>query len=334
MSSYPYRHTDIAWIRPQIDRSVLKELTKKSDALGLLHCLGSLLILAASGALCYALFLSQQWLLLAVALYVHGGIFAFRPQVHELSHNTVFKTKRLNRVFARVFGLVHWTSNHVRYWMSHRYHHRYTLHKASEAERVVPRVQTPQELLLSALLVVDISGFVVAVYDRLLTLLVPFERNPRKSAWERYVYAQATEGERRDACFTDLYQFLFHVAFGIVAALLGHWFLIVIVTLPHWYGARWYHRLVHDTMHVGREPESNDFRKSCRTVRVDPITSFLYWHMEWHTEHHTFAAVPCYNLGRFHRRTRRHWEKPQGLFEAWREINRASKRILAGAEGY
>ena len=45
-------------------------------------------------------------------------------------------------------------------------------------------------------------------------------------------------------------------------------------------------------MHVGREPEADDFRKSCRSVKVDPFTSFMYWHMEWHTEHHTFPGGP------------------------------------------
>ncbi|MFW6293583.1 MAG: fatty acid desaturase [Spirochaetota bacterium] len=102
-----------------------------------------------------------------------------------------------------------------------------------------------------------------------------------------------------------------------------------LTSLPHWYGGRWYHRLVHDTMHVGRTPESNDFRESCRSVRVDPFTSFMYWHMEWHTEHHTFAAVPCYNLRKFHNLTAEHWEEPQTLWQAWREMTESSRELLA-----
>lgn len=31
----------------------------------------------------------------------------------------------------------------------------------------------------------------------------------------------------------------------------------------------------------------------------DPLISFLYWRMEYHIEHHMFAAIPCYNLKKF-----------------------------------
>lgn len=328
MADYPFSHTEIDWVRPAIDREILRRFTKRSDLHGLFHCLGTLAILAGSGWLAYHFYATRQWLFMALALYLHGGLFAFSPQVHELSHNTVFKTRWLNRLFARVFGLVHWTSNHVRYWMSHKYHHRYTLHKASEAERVVPRVQTAQQLVLNALQVVNLNGFLTSLYDAIFTLVRPFAANPRRSVWERYVYAQATEQERRNAYLTHAYQFGFHIAFAMLAIAGGYWFLVVIVSLPRWYGGRWYHQLVHDTMHVGRTPESNDFRESCRSVRVDPFTSFLYWHMEWHTEHHTFAAIPCYNLRRFHCATRDHWEQPQTLWQAWREITQSSRDLL------
>jgi fatty acid desaturase len=62
---------------------------------------------------------------------------------------------------------------------------------------------------------------------------------------------------------------------------------------------------------------------------VDPFTSFLFWHMEWHTEHHAFAAVPCYKLSTFHRLTREHWDPPQTLFQAWRDMDLHSRRLLA-----
>ena len=124
-------------------------------------------------------------------------------------------------------------------------------------------------------------------------------------------------------------QFLFHLAFAVFAIAIGQWFLIVVVSLPRFYGARWYHTLVHATMHVGREPEADDFRKSCRSVKVDPFTSFLYWHMEWHTEHHTFPAVPCYRLKQFHEATREHWQPPQPLRQAWKEMNAHSAALLS-----
>ena len=48
---------------------------------------------------------------------------------------------------------------------------------------------------------------------------------------------------------------------------------------------------------------------------------FLYWHMNFHTEHHMYAAVPCYNLRRLHDAIK-HDLPPTatGLVETWRQI--------------
>ena len=329
MADFPYKDEKVDWKRPPIDREILKRCTKRSDIKGLWHSLGVLAILGASGAWAYYAFVSGQWIMLAVALYVHGGLFAFNPQTHELSHGTVFRTKWLNGLFKRVFGLLRWTSNSAVYKMSHTAHHLYTTHRRSDGEVVLPRPETTEEVLHSALRIVDITGLVTAVYDQIYSLFRPFGRNTRRNTWLRYVYANAKPRAQRDVFWTQLTQFLFHLGFAAFAIAIGQWFLIVIVSLPAFYGGNWYHRWVHDTMHVGREPETDDFRLCCRTVKVDPFTSFLYWHMEWHTEHHAFAAIPCYNLGKFHRLTREHWDEPQTLFQAWREMNRHSWKVLA-----
>ena len=328
MSDYPYRPIPVKWKRPDIDRAALGQCTRRSDLQGFLHCLGTLAMLGTSGAIACMLFNAQRWGLMALALYVHGGLHAFQPQTHELSHGSVFKTKWLNQLFKRVFGLVFWTGNCVLYRMSHEHHHRYTLHRESEGEEVHPRPETTEQLLQSAIRVVDPTALLVTLYDQIYFLFKPFERNPRRSPWQRYAYANSSPGMQRDLYWTHVSQLLFHVLFGAAAIATGHAFLIVVVTLPAFYGGKWYAMRVHDTMHVGRQPETDDFRLCCRSVRVDPVTSFLFWHMEYHTEHHTFAAVPCYNLRKLNRLTREFWDPPQTLAEAWREMNLHSCRML------
>ena len=39
----------------------------------------------------------------------------------------------------------------------------------------------------------------------------------------------------------------------------------------------------------------------CHTVKVNPVLEYLYWHMNYHTEHHMYAAVPCFNLRKLRR---------------------------------
>lgn len=328
MADYLFVPVEVAWKRPPIDRAILKKYTRRSNLKGLYHSVGVLAILGASGATAYWFYSTGQWIWMAVALYVHGGLFAFNPQNHEFSHGTVFRSKWLNAVFKRTFGILHWPSNVALGNMSHKNHHRYTLHRQSEGERVHPRAETIEHVLQLAVSVVDFTSFVTTVYDQIYSMFRPYLSNPRRNLWQRYCYEQSSKNERVNAYVTRLSQFSFHVLFAVFAIATGHWFLIVVVTLPGFYGGRWYHKLVHDPMHVGKEPETDDFRTCCRSVRVDPFTSFMFWHMEWHTEHHAYAAIPCYNLKKFHQQTREHWEVPQSLGEAWREMNRFSEQLL------
>lgn len=327
--TYPYQPIAVDWKRPPIDRDILRHCIERSDLQGLWHSLGTLAILTASGTFTYLMFVKQQWLLMALGLYVHGGLFAFQPQTHEFSHNTVFKTPWLNRFFKRVFGFVHWRSNSALYKMSHTHHHRYTVHRRSDGEVVLPAPEPAERILETAVRVVDPTALIISIYDSIHGLFSSFPRNTRRNAWMRYVYANSPRNEQRDAYWTGATQFLAHVAFAVFALATHRWFLIVVVSLPAFYGAKWYHQFVHDTMHCGREPDVDDFRKCCRTVRVDPFTSFLYWHMEWHTEHHAFAGIPCYRLKRFHELTREHWDAPQSLVRAWHEMDRHSKQVMA-----
>jgi fatty acid desaturase len=63
-----------------------------------------------------------------------------------------------------------------------------------------------------------------------------------------------------------------------------------------------------------------------RTITLDPFSQFLYWRMNWHLEHHMFAAIPCYNLKRLHRTVALDMPKPRTLLGAWKEMRQTWKR--------
>jgi fatty acid desaturase len=52
------------------------------------------------------------------------------------------------------------------------------------------------------------------------------------------------------------------------------------------------------------------------TADCGPAMSFLYWNMNYHAEHHMYAAVPFYNLPEFHRVVRHDMAVPQRSFSA------------------
>ena len=100
----------------------------------------------------------------------------------------------------------------------------------------------------------------------------------------------------------------------------------MLFTLASYYG-RWLFLLCNSSQHIGLTDNVPDFRLNSRTILLNPVVQFLYWHMNYHIEHHMYAAVPCYKLGRLHRAIRHELPHcPDGLIATWREIATVMKR--------
>ena len=66
---------------------------------------------------------------------------------------------------------------------------------------------------------------------------------------------------------------------------------------------------------------SKDHRLSTRDVYLNPVFSFLYWHMEYHIEHHMFPMVPSYNLKKLHKLIKDQLPPTKkNLWDAYKEI--------------
>jgi fatty acid desaturase len=105
-----------------------------------------------------------------------------------------------------------------------------------------------------------------------------------------------------------------------VSLALGWWMLPVIVTLAPFYGAGFQY-LFNEAQHIGLSDNVTDYRLNTRTIIVNPFLRFLYWHMNYHIEHHMYAAVPCYNLSKLHALIEDDLPYcPKGLVETWSVI--------------
>ena len=80
------------------------------------------------------------------------------------------------------------------------------------------------------------------------------------------------------------------------------------------------------TQHTGLRDNVADFRKSTRSMTLNPIAEFLYWRMNWHIEHHMYAGVPCYNLKKLAQEISDDMPEPRTLLGAWREMRNTSHR--------
>ena len=74
------------------------------------------------------------------------------------------------------------------------------------------------------------------------------------------------------------------------------------------------------TQHTGLKGNVKDHRVTTRSIRLNPIFSFIYWKMEYHVEHHMFPMVPSYNLPKLYEVIKDQLPKPKTLFAAHKEI--------------
>ena len=302
-----WKHTDVDWVRVDISQEDMRRFTQRSNLKGLCHALGFLMLVAATGTWAYWAFSQGHWVLMAAALYFHGMIYKhFGDALHELGHNTVFANRKLSLFFTTLYGLLDWSWNPHLYRISHmNYHHRYTLYQGSDGEDTPNYVEITPWFLITIFFGVFQVRSLIWNLGRLLTLKPTSNRwrgrGYQLDTWEQFILNRASQKDRRLVYRFAVYALVTQIVFIAACIYFKLWFLPVLITLAPFYGPTFHNFICSTHQHAACEPNHPDFRISCGSVVLNPLSSFLYWHMEYHIEHHMFAAIPCYNLKKFSR---------------------------------
>jgi fatty acid desaturase len=311
----------INWYRIPIQREELSSLNRKSDLKGFVQTLGYLGILTLTAASVLLAARHAPWYVVVLALFVHGTCWNFMVNgFHELVHDSVFKTRWLNGFFLRIFSFLGW-HNPIGFWASHTEHHKFTLHPPDDLEVVLPVKLTLESYLKRAL--VDPPKFIAT-----MQATIRLARGRLKGEWEHHLFDD--KPQLRAQLFTWARILLIgHGTILILSCALRLWMLPVVISLAPFYGA-WLQFLCNEAQHAGLQDNVEDFRICCRTIYLNPLLEFLYWHMNYHTEHHMYAGVPCYHLRRLHGKIRPEMPHcPRGLAETWLGISAILKRQTA-----
>lgn len=291
----------------------MKSLHKRSDWKGLLQTLSYLGVLFCTGG--GALYAAGRAPIPIVVLliFAHGMVTAFLINgVHELGHGTVFKTMALNNFFVRILSFLGWI-NFEMFGESHIRHHRYTLHPPDDLEVVLPLRVMMREFFL--------TGFIhPKMLWNSLKGMTRIARNDLRGEWELTLFPASDRVKRSRPVNWARFVLFGHGLIVVVSLCFKLWLVPVIVTFAPFYGG-WLFFLCNNTQHIGLQDNVPDFRLCCRTFTLNPVVRFLYWHMNYHTEHHMYAAVPCYNLGRLHELIKHDLPPcPHGIVATWKEI--------------
>ena len=303
----------IKWYRSPLEAADLARLNQRSDLRGLLQCIGFLAVLVCSGGLAWYVVGRTHIIVVLALIYLHGALYAFLVNgFHELCHKSVFKTQSLNILFRNIYSFLGWY-NHVSFWASHQAHHRYTLHPPDDLEVVLPVKLTLRSYLQFAF--INPRGFYLRMKSVLLMCFGIIN-----SEWEQALFPLDAVEQRRALFDWARLLLIGHLLIVIVSLYLGWWMLPILLTLAPFYGGGFQY-LLNEAQHIGLTDKVSDYRINTRTILLNPLLGFLYWQMNYHIEHHMYAAVPFYHLAELHALVKDDLPQcPSGITGAWAQI--------------
>ena len=299
------------WFKIEVDRKPLKNLYKRSDWPGWRHIITFFIALLILGLLCVE-FWGSWWFILIYLCYatLSGGADAIW---HECGHGTAFKTKKLNDFFYNIASFMN-NFEPVRWRWSHSLHHSYTASVDPHDFEVEGSIFWAPKNLFNFLII-----FVPGISLFFLHKSLYREIIEHALGLKTRVMKECIPKEERSSCILVSRIFvllwLLIIAFSIY---LNSLIPILLFLVPKCFATL---NIVWGlTQHMGLREGIKDHRLSTRSVRLNPIFSFIYWKMEYHIEHHMFPMIPSYNLPKLHDIIKHQLPKPQTLFQAYKEI--------------
>ena len=138
--------------------------------------------------------------------------------------------------------------------------------------------------------------------------------------WQEHVINRLPEKDQGKIKNWARFFLAFNLVFIVACIATGWWILPLLTTFASFFGA---HLVVMCglSQHMGLMKNVRDFRLNCRTFTSTRLVMLLYWNMNYHIEHHSYVAVPCYNLPRLHKAMKPHLPPVHtSLREVWIEI--------------
>ena len=299
------------WYRPKIDKTEFRKLCEKSDWQGFKHMIIFFLSLLISGYLAFFTW-GSWWCILFFIIY--GNIYCSVDAIwHETGHKTAFKSKFWNEFFYQIASYMN-NFEPVRWRWSHFKHHTFTAFTKDPFDFEIA-ITKPTDVIYFFSLFIPFTNIFY------LHKSLQFETLKHALGITTDVMKVCIPEKERDKCRNSA---RIHVGLWIVTAVVSlnfnSWLPLIYIVLPVFYGNT--HRVMCGlTQHTGLHDDIKDHRYSTRTVILNPISSFLYWQMEYHIEHHVFPIVPSYNLPKLHELIKDQLPPPKkGFIDEYKEI--------------
>jgi fatty acid desaturase len=293
------------WFTPQLDRKLMKQLMKRSDAESLWNYGLWVVLMVASGAAGF--YTWGTWWALPCFL-VYGVLYSTGDhRAHELSHGTPFKTRWLNEALYHVCGFMTLHEGHYWRW-SHTRHHTHTIIVGKDPEIAFPR---PVSRLHAALDFFNLHAGPIQIRNICMQALGRITPDG-----EHFI----PETERGKVVNSAR---IFVLVFVAVIAVCWYFHSILpamYIVLPRFYGG-FLAQFFNITQHAGLAEDVYDHRLNTRTFTTNPVFQWLYSNMNYHIEHHMHPMVPWHQLPKLHEAIKNQCPPVYtSVWQAWAEV--------------
>lgn len=294
------------WYRSTVPRKRMKELMQRRNGPAIRDTVVWFSLLGLFAWLGVQLWLSA-WSLVCFGAYgvLYGS--ASDARWHECGHGTAFRTRWMNTVVYYVACFMIMRDPTVWRW-SHARHHTDTIIVGRDPEILATRPPKLWSIAANFLGLIDVP---------LAFKLMAIHAAGRLTADEQTLIP---EGERPKTYWTARAWLLIYA--GVVVSCVASRSILpaMLIGLPRLYGA-WHHVMTGLTQHAGLADDVTDHRLNSRTVRMNPVSRFVYWNMNYHVEHHMFPMVPFHSLPALHEEIRHDLPEPSpSIAAAFREF--------------
>ena len=196
---------------------------------------------------------------------------------HELSHATVFATRKVNEVFGRLIGFAMIFPRDYDQVM-HFAHHTHTQNWEKDGELV----REPYTLTTYLLWMSGITYWRNRVFGVI--------RRSRGIIIEPFIRAEEEGKVIRESRIHIIFYILI-VGISVIFhswAAMAFWIIPMLLTKP-------VHQLQNTIEHLGLSHE-DDILENTRSTRTNALMRWLCWQMPYHTAHHIFPSVPFWKL--------------------------------------
>jgi len=261
--------------RKLLEPSELRDLNTKSDLRGwaqMLSHVGAIAVFAVLHALAMGTFwvIATGFCLGVLLNFLYAG-------QHELSHGTVFATRRLNVIWGRMIGFVTIFPRDFDQVM-HFAHHKWT----QDWERDGELVREPYRLTTYLLWLSGVTYWRNRVFGVV--------RRARGVIVEPFIRAdEEAKIIRESRIHLALYILVIGGSLAVGSwAWATFWIIPMLLTKP-------VHQLQNTIEHLGLSHEDN-ILENTRSTRTNALIRWLCWQMPYHTAHHIFPSVPFWKL--------------------------------------